>query len=100
MGTADGPVGRTNIQTLTDFEDGVLHTERNPTAEGYYFSDSPHFDLALVDGGPQGSQTALQIHQKTGAYQDYGEWKYVQLWWVGPRVGLGGMSKNLGVPTR
>ena len=94
VGTADGPVGRTNIQTLADFEDGILHNAQNPTAEGYYFSEDAHFDVSLVDGGPDGSQKALRMHQKTGPYEDNGEWKYLQMWWVGPRTGLDAYVKE------
>ena len=85
VGTASGPAGRTNIQTLADFEDGVLHTKRNPNPGGYYFAQNPNFIYAILKGGPQGSQKALRLRQITGSYKDYSEWKYAQLFWTGPR---------------
>ena len=85
VGTANGPAGRTNIQILADFEDGVLHTKRNPNPAGYYFAQNSHFIPAIVKGGPQGSQKALRLRQITGSYKDYSEWKYAQLFWTGPR---------------
>ena len=85
VGTANGPAGRTNIQILADFEDGVLHTKRNPHPGGYYFAQNSHFIPAIVKGGPQGSQKALRLRQITGSYKDHSEWKYVQLFWTGPR---------------
>ncbi len=94
VGQANGPQGRSNIQTMADFEDGVLHTINNKDEDDYYFVERPdYFELALASGGAKGSATSLKISQTAGAYPDGSTWRYIQMFWAGPRKGKEGFIK-------
>ncbi len=92
VGTANGPEGQTNVQTLADFENDELFSGRDSktahmTPERFYFLDSDKFNLSLSNCGPSQSKKCLKIDNLVGAYNNYGGWKYIQLWWQGPRKG-------------
>ena len=104
VGTANGPEGRTNIQTLFNGENGVLfsgkgeyHAQKSP--DGFYFSDDQgpqagKYDLSIDNCGPGTSTKCLRIDQLTGSYQDHSAWKFAQFYWSGPRSGITGFVQE------
>ena len=94
VGVAQGPTGRTNIQTLANFEDGILYTSSNPNAEGYGFAKDSNFTISLANCGPGNSTKCLRVHNANGYYPVSWKYKHSQLWWSGPRQGLNAYNKQ------
>ncbi len=95
VGTANGPPGRTNIQTLADFENHVLHSSTNPTPEGFGFKDTDsNYQISLQNCGPGSSTKCLRIRNPNGYYKNSAAFNHSQIWWAGPRKGESAFMKE------
>ncbi len=84
VGTADGPSGPTNIQTLADFENHPLYTLSNPSPQGRFFRQAfPSVEMTVDNCGPLSSTKCLKLRQIPGATGDLRPY----VWWEGPRMG-------------
>ncbi len=68
VGTANGPEGATNVQTLATWENHPLHLLANPQADGHYWDPRwTTLTLELQNCGPGASTKCLAVKQNPDA---------------------------------